>query len=479
MLMSTDLGKQQRRGIALVAAYVFILFAFPRAGLRLGPAPVYFLDMLAGMIVLYGLSVPAPKLRRKIPFLAGTVVLLVLIFMSELRGIAFGASVSDAVYLVVRIMLGAMVMFFLPKFVREERDLIPLFKAATAAILITSILMITTSLPATRGFVSETVFSLGFLEPATDGVTRTFMAEAGIEVGQRGRSLVGVSILSATFINIAFPFIAILMLYRKRLSGFWRRVTIMAVLLAPAAVLLSYSRGPILGFILLFVGALVINWKRFSKSFIVPAIALIVGVAAVGGSSQVFMFDRLQVRTEAMLNAPLDDQREFERVLAYSEPFTHLAANPRFAALGEGNAIRRSEVAAAIDEKSNHALFAAAYYAYGLIAAVLFHLIILQAFFVIYRAQSKPDRTAFGEVSSQAVLLSAVAFLPWIAFGHAVASEPRGTAVFFLMLGLVAAVNNMAAPTKSRHDESLPAGPATPHHPQLATSLPNAPRSGS
>lgn len=456
-------SKQQKRGVMLIALYVFILFAAPRAGVRLGPAPIYFLDAIAGLIIFYAGSVPALKWGTKVPFAAATGLLWMFIVLSEIRGLAFGAETLDAAYLLVRTTLGMAVMFAIPRLIHDERHLIPVFKAVAAAIVITSILMIASSLPMTRSFVTDTVFSQSFLEPSTNNVTQKYLAEVVGQSALRGRSLVGVSIMSATFINIAFPFIVILMLYRSKLSGFWRRATLAAVILGPAAVLLSYSRGPILGFIMLFIGALVLNWKRFSNSFLVPASLLALAIFAVGAGSEIFMFDRLQTRTEAMFNDPFADERESERILAYSEPFTHLANNPRFTILGEGNAIRRSDVSAENDDKANHALFATSYYSYGLIAAVLFHLLILHALWVIYSVQSKRNKSSFGGITSQALLLSMVAFLPWAAFGHAIASEARGTFMLFLILGLISAVSFM--PGSARQKRPLPVTPGNSREP--------------
>lgn len=86
------------------------------------------------------------------------------------------------------------------------------------------------------------------------------------------------------------------------------------------------------------------NWlAHVRRGILLPVAVSTTVILAVGISSQLFFFDRLSNRSQAILENPFQDERESERILAYVEPFQHIAEQPQFLLLGQGVTVRYSE----------------------------------------------------------------------------------------------------------------------------------------
>ncbi|MEO1542726.1 MAG: O-antigen ligase family protein [Pseudomonadota bacterium] len=427
-------------GIGLFAVFVFVLTAIPRLSVKFGSVPIYFIDLLIGLMLLMAFSKPGfPGRQRPFAFLVG--LLLLFAIAGEIAGLMTGGRLLETIYIVGRTALAFSVFYITTQFIRNARDLEVVLKAAVLGLIITACLMVLTSLPQTRGAIASTIFSIPNLEPAASDVVNDYV-NAG-EGGVRGRTLVGVSILGATFLNILWPQAALLLRWPVPI-GFWRWVAGAACLLAPMGVIMSYSRGPILGSVLLILAAIVLGVSRIRRGILFPVMLSIGIIAVVGVGSQLFFFDRLTNRTEAIFDNPVADERESERLFAYTEPFEHVAEHPRFLIIGEGNAISQTVGPSEKYGQATHAVFAAGYYAYGMVGAFLLWFLILRALFVANRFRHIAKGT-MAELQAQALTLSMLAILPWAVFGHAIVSTPRGTMIFFLQVGLVAALSRLPA----------------------------------
>jgi hypothetical protein len=424
-------------GIGLFAVFVFVLTAAPRTNVRIGPMPLYLVDVLMVGVILYALGAGRfPRGGR--PFQGIVFTLFVFAMLGELSGALQSGGILDAVYLAGRTALAFLTFYAASQLVRGPKDLELVLKAAVLGLSVTAVMMILTSLPMTRGFVASHILSIEYIEPAASTAAEAYLEDT--EGGVRGRTLVGVSILGASFINALWPLGALLLRWPGRL-GTWRTVALAACLLAPMGVLMSYSRGPILGTILIVLCVVLFGIHRIRRGILLP-VAVGTGIVLfIGIGSQIFFFDRLTNRTQAVFEDPLADERESERLLAYSEPFAHAAAHPLFLVIGEGNAIRRTDMDEERSARANHALLAQAYYTHGMIAAFLYIYLIFAALLRAYRYFRRSSSTV-GAFYSQAVLLSLVAILPWAAFGHSIVSETRGTMLFFLLIGLLASLRH-------------------------------------
>ncbi len=418
-------------GIGLFGIFVFLLVSMPRLGMKVGPVPVYAIDFLILLLIFFAGNLRSADLTRQ-PFQGMVIALLAARIASEFIGYNLGAELIETVYTMGRVTLAFSVFFLTWHFVRTPRDLEVVLKAAVIGGTVTCVLMIMTSLPMTRPTVIDLVFGNRFLEPAADIVERKF-GDAG-ESGVRGRTLVGVSIMSATYINVIWPLAALLALMPFA-SVPWRRIATIACILAPIGVLMSYSRGPIIGSIMVFLAVLVFSMRGFTLRVVAPLAVLALIVLSVGANSSAFFFERLVNRTQAVLDDPFADERESERILAYVEPFQHVLRNPQYLVVGEGTAILRSDILPEQSGKATHALFGKAYYTSGMVSAVLFILLVLNGLYLSTWHASR-RRDPIGRNFSRAMLLALLGMIPWVAFTHGIVSAPRGTMFFFLVLGL-------------------------------------------
>ena len=215
-------------------------------------------------------------------------------------------------------------------------------------------------------------------------------------------------------------------------------------ILAPFGIIMSYSRGAILGLILVVGGLTFFGSGRSRSVILVAIVGALVVFNAVGWDSRAFQFERVMERTEAIFEDPYADERESERIYAYTEPFAHLLDNPQFLFVGEGTSIGKTGYRSEQADKANHAVFAQAYYSYGMVAAFVYIMLIFSAFLYVVRniMRRRPFRmlTPF---YYQALFASMLGMLPWFIFGHAAVSTPRGAMLFFLIFGLIAALRQV------------------------------------
>jgi len=445
-------------GIIAMAMFVFVLTAVPKMNVRVGPIPLYFIDALVILIVFYASKRPGFGVNPR-PFQWIVSALFGFAMIGEFVGFIYTGSIFEHAYQAGRITLAFLVFYATGQLIRTAEDLELVIKAAALGVIVTASIMILTSLPQTRDIVASLVLDHSFLDPAGERIAERYLSKD--DSGARGRTLIGVSILGASFINMSWPLAALLYSWPGKI-GRWRTVAMVACFLAPMGVLMSYSRGPIVGSILIILFALFFGLKRVRKGIMLPVIAGTVLVLLVGVNSQVFFFERLTNRTAAVFNDPLADERESERLLAYIEPFGHLIENPQFLIAGQGVAINKSRrVVPEVAGKSNHALFAISYYANGMIAALLYMFLVGSAFF--YALQHvKGRRSGIGQYYSHALLACVLALAPWTAFTHAIVSQPRAGMMFFFIFGLLTTLRHF--PVHSNSPQNRETGHAHGRH---------------
>lgn len=425
--------KRYSNGAIAMAVFVFVLTAVPKLNIRIGPVPLYFIDLLIVMIVYYASRRPGFVSGGR-PFQGIILALFVFTILGEFVGFIYTGSLFEHVYQAGRMTLAFLVFYATGQLVRTSEDLELVIKAAALGVIVTASMMILTSLPQTRDFIAGFILNNTFLDPAGQRVAESYLDRG--DSGVRGRTLVGVSILGASFINMSWPLAALLYSWPGPV-GRWRTVAMVACFLAPMGVLMSYSRGPILGTILIILFVVFLGLRRIKKGIMLPVGFGILLVLMVGVNSEIFFFDRLTNRTAAVFDNPLADERESERLLSYIEPFEHLAEHPIFLVAGQGIAINSSnKVVPEVAGKANHALFAISYYANGMVAALLHMFLLISAFFYALK-HVKGRRSGIGQYFSHALLACVIGMAPWAIFGHAMVSQPRGAMMFYFIFGLL------------------------------------------
>lgn len=444
-------ARQITPGLWWLGATVFLLCAVPRLGMRVGPVPLYVIDLPAVMAFWHALNLGA-RFRRQPMYTDLILVIVLFMTVGELAAIGYFPEMLQPIYALGRALIAVSVFYSAAVLIRASEDVLLLVKAATAGMLFTAVVMILSSFPATRGLTTTYLFSNPFLEPAAEQTVDMYSSE--IEAGVRGRSLVGVSILSGTFINLILPLGLMLYQWPERI-GHWRQIALAACLVAPLGVLTSYSRGAILGTALIVCAIVAVGARRTRTVTLAAIGATAVLVLAVGVQSDLFMFDRLENRTAAMFDESYSDERESERIMAYVEPFEHVMTHPQFLLVGEGSIAQRLSRQAEQRSAATHAIFAKGYYSYGMVAGFLYLALpfILLARLMALRVYARRHRLHFLEDYSSSLVVMMAALLPWLIFGHAAITEARGAMMLFLIVGLVASTRNFVparAPSRLR-----------------------------
>jgi hypothetical protein len=427
------------RGIFFFALFIFVLFTIPKANLRLGPIPLYLIDLFVLFLLVVAPRRAPPSARKTVRFSNLLGIILLLALLSEVMGmVTFGFS-FETVYQSMRTVIAFLVFPLTVRFIRSPSDLRLVLQATALALLFTSLLMIMTSIPQTRNFVINGVMSYEFLEPNARGVVDKF--EDTEDRGVRGQTLVGISILSAAFINVCWPLVALLLRWPEHI-GLMRNVAVLACLVAPFAVLMSYSRGAITSLILIILFGLLWGLNHVRRGILFPAVIFGIVVFSIGVGSSIFFFDRLVTRTTAALNPELAGVGEHERLHSYTEPFEHVIDHPGFFFLGEGVTVRYAASAIAPQQmgKATHSVFSIAYYSYGMIAAIIYIFLIYRILFFT-AAMTKSKRGTLSRAFAQALFLVVVGLVPWLAFAHGAVSASRGSMLLFFVVALVASLD--------------------------------------
>jgi len=429
---------RQSTAIRFLCLVVFVLIGMPRLNIKFGSVPLYTIDVLLLVTFIYAMRLPRIR-RDRMPLSGFVIVIMVFAVLGELASLINFGQPLQPIYLIVREMLAFSLFFSASRIVRTSTDIQAIAKSALLGVIITASMMIMSSLAPTRA-ISNFFFSFSFLEPASAETVRGY---ALIEHAMRGRSLVGVSIMSGAFLNVCWPLVALL--YRwPGLSIGWRHLALTGTLLAPFGVVMGYSRGALIGLALVVLGLLFFGSSRSRRGVVIATMLALTVFSSVGWNSSFFFFDRIENRVTAMVEDPYSDARETERIYAYTQPFKHVLEHPRFLFIGEGLSPRRIPGAVSErDGKAYHALFAAAYYAYGMVASFIYMgLLIVALIFLWKHVRRLAGSNTIGELYSHAMFASFFGLLPWLVFGHAVVTVPHGTMLCFLVLGLIASLKN-------------------------------------
>jgi hypothetical protein len=435
------MNKKHSKALKLMCISVLLLFGAPKIHIRLGPIPIYLIDIFILLTLYYARSLP--KLIFNLPYKNLVKFVLFMILLNEfLNGLLIGTLIQP-VYLMIRMTLAVSLFFVLPRIITNPQDLIKILKYGLLGTFLSALLLIFSSLPFTRG-ISSILLTNSFLMPNASSLESTL--EAVGSSADRGTSLIGVSILSGAFLNVIWPLLFLLLSFYKP-KGIMKYVLFATLAIVPIGVIMTYSRGAILAIILVSAGIVLFQKGKFRFIILVFLVIGYIGFSIIGFDSKLFMFDRVVTRTEAALNNPYDDERESERINAYIQPFEHIINNPNYLFFGEGFA--RLKVRGSFDHsyginRADHAVLAKSYYAYGMITSfsiVFLYLLLVKYSFRIVK--NTPDNNLFSSKLTRLLFVVLLGFSSWFTFGHAAVSQPRGTMLMFFVFGLVVSQKNI------------------------------------
>ena len=436
------MSKNHLTALKSLAITTLLLFGAPKINLKIGPVPFYLIDFFILVTFIYSTKLPG-RSRFKIPYRSLVNFILVMIVSNEIFNGIILQSVLQPIYLIFRMTLAVSLYYSISRIVTKPSDLMYLLKYGLFGAFISSILLITSSLPMTRG-VSEMILSNTVLTPNADRLSDLLLEQNNS--GIRGTSLIGVSILSGAFLNVIWPLL-FLMLNFKKPKGALKILFYSTLVLAPIGIIMTYSRGAILALLLISFSMTILQKGKYRRVLSSVLLILFMGFSAVGWNSELFMFDRVQNRTIATFKNPYDDARESERINAYIEPFQHIANNPEYLLIGEGfarNKIALKKTQKRRNNRADHAVFAKAYYAYGMITSLaIIALFLLLTRYTYKRISISSSNNIFSYKLSRLSLVLLIGFSSWFSFGHAAVSQPRGAMLMFFVFGLITIQNRM------------------------------------
>lgn len=436
--------------LKFLCAALFILAAVPRLNISLGPVPIYGIDVCLLGAIYYG-GLQRNPLFGKVPFASLVLAILGFALFSEFVSGAFLGTYIETVYMSVRMCLAVALFFLLNNIVTDEDDVQHILQACTAGLLVTTFLMAMTSMPGTRGLVAW-IFKYDFLTPVGEGF---FAASKGLERGTRGQSLVGYNIISAWFVCLLWP-LAITLYRSPKTLGRWKLIAMVACFAAPFGVLFAYSRGALLGMLLVISGLLFFGEGRL-KGQIAVAIIVVTGIIGfVGWDSDIFYFERIERRTRATFENPLENEMESERISSYVDPFIVVSENPAMLIGGQGITAKRVAVRGhsvsgespfAVDLGRNiadHSVFSKATLTYGMAAAGCYLLLWFNALRSgYYEARFGMTSSGLSRYFPQLTFAAVVGLTAWVAFDKGIIIQPRGAMMFFFITGLIGVCQNL------------------------------------
>ncbi|WP_138422452.1 hypothetical protein [Maritimibacter alexandrii] len=430
---------ERTRGIAVMAVFTFILFAMPRLNVKLGPIPIYIIDGVAAYIILRGYIMARHYSVARYPFRGLIAIITALIVLSEVSVVVYGGSALFGIYTAIEFFLAFGMVFAIPQFVRTAKDVELVLKALSLGLLVTASMIIMSSLPQTRP-IAIAIFSIPQLDPANSA--NRYSIRYG-DYGVRGKSLVGVSILSATFVAVAWPMVSYLKTKRFHLTAFWTFVTTAGIFLSPMGIVMAYSRQA-LSELVLILGALLIFPFWQLRSIMLRPVLISVGVVIfVGVGSSLFFFDRYVNRFTATFNDPFTDERESRRFLSFVTPFEHVLDYPQFFIVGAGSTSDRQDDFEMGRFENNHSLIGQGYFAHGMLSTFLFVFLLISAFNYANVHRRNAARLApLARDWPRALYLAYLPMFPVAAFSPAFGSNVRGVYMFIFVLGLLSALRN-------------------------------------
>ena len=204
------MDKNYAKALKFLCITVLLLFGAPKINIKLGPIPLYLIDVFILLSMYYARSLP--KLTYKTPYKNLVQFILFMILLNEfLNGLRIGTLIQP-IYLMLRMSMAVSLFFTVSRIIRKPEHLTKILKYGLIGAFITTTLLITSSLPMTRGF-STIILSNTILTPNAVSLS-TNILEAG-DSGIRGSSLIGVSILSGAFLNVVWPLLFLLFTFYK------------------------------------------------------------------------------------------------------------------------------------------------------------------------------------------------------------------------------------------------------------------------
>jgi len=402
-----------------------VMFTFPKLNLNFAGIPLYIIDFL---LILNWLVVDR-KNQKSLDKIIFTIFFSSIFFIciSELFAFLTLNYSIEPFYSLIRTLLTYSLLILLFRRIQNEQEFYRAFIWVVRFSLVTVLLVVLSSIPQTRDFITKNVFELSFLDPAKGFLDK--WDKADIDEVLRGRSLIGVSIITGYYLVFVYVLnMIVTKINRNSLSRITQKIFQYIIIIG---VLFTNSRGPILTLILvILVDFLYLNSFRKISSIVISSV-IIFGITFVFDLSDLELyFNRVIDGSEKLIDGNEGfGESENERLLAYIEPFEVIGRNLFLIFFGLGIS-ERNIIDFQGRNLSDHAVFASAIYSYGLIFALLFISLLGYLIFKMINSSSvyRPNQVQFF-----------VVIFIWQLLGHAIISETRGMNILMITIFIISA----------------------------------------
>lgn len=401
-----------------------VIFTFPKLNFNIAGIPFYIVDLLILINWFFLQTNTFNRIEKSVAFIIVPMIFFVVI--SEFFAYFILDYSIEPFYTLIRTLIIYSLLFLLYRRISNRDDFYRSFLWVVRFSVITVLLVTLSSLPATRDIITKNVFEISFLDPAK-GFLDKWDRHGDVEDLIRGRSLIGVSIISGYYLTFIYAICLLLLKLSKRAFD---KISLNIIrFLIIFGVLFTNSRGPIITLsVLLIIEFIYLNVINKVTALIQLLLLLFVLSSFYSSDDINYFFNRSIVGFAKLSNTEegLGDS-ENERLYAYIEPFEVIQRNSFLVFFGLGVSDRNI-----IDYQgrnlSDHAVFASAIYSYGLIFALLF--------FVLLFVLSLRIFISYSGFQVNLLQIFIVIFI-WQLLGHAIISETRGLTILVVSIFLI------------------------------------------
>ena len=401
----------------LISLYLVFTFAFPKINIYIGDIPLYFVDIISMILISQNIDFKSDVKLRKI-----ALFLLFMFISSQLLFLFLTKDIKVVAYNLIRYSIPILGIFtFFPKIFQEiakKRSYVNIIKYSC---LFTSIILVGSSIPASRDFIEDLV-SYNFLYPSAEKI---FEKKSGIEEAIRGLSLIGVSNISGTIILFGLGIV----IYFEKI----KKSNILFILFTLAGAIATYSRTVFISLILIFLFNVLISNIRSNYKYLFSLIILSIFLnwGKLIENTKYLNFDRINNSTFKIKSTNETQIRSInERVLSYTQPFNDLQKKPFYLFSGATiNSLKSKKGIKYFDvnvNKPDHSLFGRSFYIYGFSVSIIY-------MFILYLIGKK---LVLCLKHKNNLFICIVPIFVWCFTSHGAITSPNGAAIFFLCLVL-------------------------------------------
>ncbi len=426
----------------LLLLYGFVAVGIPLSRLEIGSMPLYFIDIIAALVVFMGRNHIARIYRRH-----RRLSTIILVFIFTLLPTTFSEllrmSPLEPIYLLCRTLLHIIAVWSLSGFLRNEQYLKKFFTGLACGVLFTATIASMNSLPITGPWVRAHIFTIDWLKPQRGDyeVDAEILMKYDKGEAERGDSLLGKSNITGTVLITMLPFL-IGAVRNIRLKATAKLIFNAAIIISFFAMLFTYSRAAYLAIAILLFGYLLFERQAFSKRFLPLIILAGVIIGAVGVQSTVFKFEFIANKFD--LSNEKYTYTNQARVYAYTVPFQVIYNNPSYLFRGAGRAdkkLREKNSEATILELYNaemHSVFAASIFYRGFLSMLaifyLYYRLTKTSYDAIKRSKRENNPAQWMAIAS---VISLMSLLPGWGTDHYIVTKMSMHMHMFLIVALV------------------------------------------